>query len=369
LSEYVHIVSFTAPSPPDYGGAFDLFYKITALANLGKKIILHYFHYKEGRGHEELKPYCIEINKYSRTAFLKSLLTMKPYIVSSRIDAGLIHRLGRDDYPVLLEGIHCTGIIPYLNKRKIIVRVHNDEAEYYKQLQRNEQNVLRTIYFFYESLLLSKYQKKLSTESIFAFVSKTDKENFEKKYHQKNQVFIPCFLPWQTIHSLTGKGNYCLYHGNLTISENCKAALWLAENIFSRVNFPLIIAGKNADTLTGRLPVNSKIKLIENPSDEELSELIKNAHVNILPSFNSTGVKLKLLHALFKGRVCITNEAGIKGSGLHSGVHIANDKEAMIQVLKELLSKKFTEEDIQQRSELTQIYNNDQNSIKLSGLL
>jgi hypothetical protein len=369
LSESLHIVFLTAPSPPDYGGAFDLFYKIPALANLGKKIILHYFDYKEGRGHEGLEPYCVEINKYNRSGFLKSLVRAKPYIVSSRIEAKLIHRLNEDNYPVLLEGIHCTGIIPYLKNRKIIVRVHNDEAEYYRQLQRNEQNVFKTLYFSYESLLLSHYQKKLSKEPTFVFVSEIDKENFEKKYHQKSQAFIPCFLPWQTLHSLTGKGDYCLYHGNLAISENIKAALWLAEKIFSQIDFPFIIAGKNASALKGRLPVNPNLKLIENPSDQELSELITGAHINVLPSFNSTGVKLKLLHALFKGRFCVTNEAGIAGSSLHSGVHIANDKETMVQLLKELLSKKFTEEDIQQRSELTQVYNNDRNAIKLSELL
>ncbi|MBO9682721.1 MAG: glycosyltransferase, partial [Flavisolibacter sp.] len=314
MSEFLHIVSLTAPSPPDYGGAFDLFYKVPALANLGKKIILHYFDYKEGRGHEGLEPYCLEINKYKRTGFLKSLSALKPYIVSSRIESKLIDRLRRDDYPVLLEGIHCTGIIPYLGNRKIIVRVHNDEAEYYRQLQQNEQNVFKNLYFSYESLLLSHYQKKLSKEPTFVFVSEKDKEKFEKKYHQKKGVFLPCFLPWQTIHSLTGKGHYCLYHGNLAISENGRAALWLAEKIFSRIDFPFIIAGKNASALKGRLPANLNLKLIENPSDQELSELITGAHINVLPSFNSTGVKLKLLHALFEGRFCVTNEAGIAGT-------------------------------------------------------
>lgn len=369
LSEYLHIVCLTAPSPPNYGGAFDLFYKIPALANLGRKIILHYFDYKEGYGHKGLEPYCEEIYKYNRTSFLRSVLTVKPYIISSRIKAELIHRLKCDDHPILLEGVHCTGIIPYLKNRKIMVRVHNDEAEYYRQLQQNEQNFLKALYFSYESLLLTHYQKKLSREPGFVFVSKTDKENFEKKYHQKQQVFLPCFLPWQTIRSRTGKGHYCLYHGNLSISENRSAALWLAKSVFSQIDFPFIIAGKNANALKNQLPVVPNLKLIENPSDDALSELITDAHINVLPSFNSTGVKLKLLHALFKGRFCVTNEAGIKGSGLHSGVHIATSTAATVQSIKEILSKPFTEEDIQQRTELTQLYNNERNAEKLISLL
>jgi len=54
---------------------------------------------------------------------------------------------------------------------------------------------------------------------------------------------------------------------------------------------------------------------------------------------------------------------------LHSGFHTANDNESMIQLIKELLSKEFTEEDIRQRSELARLYNNDINAEKLIELL
>lgn len=365
----MHIVSFIAPSPPDFGGAFDLYYKIPALANAGKKIILHYFGYKEHRGHEGLENYCEEINVYNRSVFLKSLLTLKPHIVSSRLEPELIHRLNRDDYPVLLEGIHCTGIISSLRERKIVVRIHNDEETYYKNLLQNEPNLLKSAYFFYESALLSRYQKNLPDEVTYVFVSEADKISFHEKYHQPNQLFLPCFLPWQTIDSITGKGTYCLYHGNLSISENISAAIWLAETIFSKINFPLMIAGKNADGIKNQLPDNPNFHIINNPSDEVLSGLIKNAHINVLPSFNATGVKLKLLHAVFEGRFCITNENGIQGSGINSGVHIANGNESTIAMIENLLTKEFTEEDIEARNEITTTYNNALNAQKLSALL
>ena len=369
MIEYVHIVSFVAPSPPDFGGAFDLHYKIPALANAGKKIILHYFDDKEQRGHEGLENYCEEINVYNRSVFLKSLLTLKPHIVSSRIEPELIHRLNRDDYPVILEGIHCTGIIPSLRERKIVVRIHNDEETYYKNLLQNENNLLKSAYFFYESALLSRYQKNLSDDPVYAFVSEADKISFKEKYHHPHQMFLPCFLPWQTIYSLAGKGDYCLYHGNLSVSENITAAVWLAETIFSQINFPLKIAGKNAGNLKNQIPENPNLHIINNPPDEELSALIKNAHINVLPSFSTTGVKLKLLHAVFEGRFCITNENGINGSGLDAGVHIANGNASTIAIIEELLTKEFTEEDIEARKKITTIYNNALNAEKLSALL
>lgn len=369
MNEYVHIVSLLAPSPPDFGGAFDLYYKIPALAKAGKKIILHYFDYKENRGVYGLEPYCEEINVYNRSVFLKSLLTLQPHIVSSRVEPELIHRINRDDYPVILEGIHCTGIISSLRKRKIFIRVHNDEAEYYKSLYQSEQNIFKAAYFFYEAFLLSRYQKKLTDDAMYLFVSETDGDAFKEKYHHSNQIFLPCFLPWQNVGSLTGKGNYCLYHGNLTVSENNSAAIWLAEMIFSQISFPFIIAGKGANDLKTRLPQNDQLRLIDNPSDEELSGLITNAHIHVLPSFNTTGVKLKLLHALFEGRFVVTNDSGIEGSGIHAGIHLANDAESTIAIIKNLLLQEFAQENISERMAVTNIYNNDLNAQKITELL
>lgn len=166
-----------------------------------------------------------------------------------------------------------------------------------------------------------------------------------------------------------GSGDYCLYHGNLSVSENRRVAIWLAENIFKKINFPFVIAGKNANTLRSQLSTNPNISLVDNPSNEQLSVIIRNAHINILPSFNNTGVKLKLLHALFEGRFCITNEAGLKGTGLHSGMHIANDEATTIRLVNQLLTKEFSEEDVKHRQELTQIYNNSTNAATLNELL
>ena len=128
MSNYLHIVCLDAPSPPNYGGAIDMYYKITALAALGKKIILHYFDYKENRNAASLKDCCVEVHAYPRKGFINSFSL--PYIISSRINRSLINRLNRDRFPVLLEGLHCSGIIPYLNdnSRSQFVRYYSSST-------------------------------------------------------------------------------------------------------------------------------------------------------------------------------------------------------------------------------------------------
>jgi hypothetical protein len=370
VSEYIHIVCLDVPSPPDYGGAIDMYHKIVALRSIGKKIILHYFNYKNNRDAEDLKKYCEEINVYNRSSFLKSLFTLKPYIVSSRTAPELINRLKLDDYPVIIEGIHCTGIIPHLNaKKKIVVRVHNNEAKYYKSLAISETNLFKKFYFFYESVLLNKYQKKLSSKFVYACISVIDEVFFRDNYHLWNTHFIPSFIPWQKILSKNGKGNYCLYHGNLSISENKKAALWLIKNILPKVDLPLIVAGKSAADVENILLDKKQVQFINDPSDAQLTELIQNAHINLVPSFNSTGVKLKLLHALIEGRFCISNNKGAAGSGIEDYVMQAESIDDWINAIRQKQSMDFSDEMIEERKKVLSLYNNSLNAEKLMALL
>ncbi|MEZ5197368.1 MAG: hypothetical protein R2764_13515 [Bacteroidales bacterium] len=43
---------------------------------------------------------------------------------------------------------------------------------------------------------------------------------------------------------------------------------------------------------------NPNVKIIANPDDSQMFKLIRNAHVNILVTFQATGLKLKSLNTL-----------------------------------------------------------------------
>ncbi|HJW16264.1 MAG TPA: glycosyltransferase family 4 protein [Flavisolibacter sp.] len=369
MNDYLHIVCLDAPSPPDYGGAIDMYYKVQALAESGRKIILHYFHYKEHRNADGLEKYCAEIHAYSRSNYLSSLSFTRPYIANSRINTLLINRLNQDDYPVLLEGLHCMGIIPYLqNPSRVVVRMHNEETAYYKALAINEPNFLRKTYYSFESERINRFQNKINPGLKLAVLSNNDVESFKQQGFREAH-FIPCFIPWQEIRSITGKGEYCLYHGNMSIIENEIAAIWLIKNVFDLLNIPLVIAGKG---ISGRLQKIARkkqnIRLIYQPPSNELDALIKDAHINVLPSFNTTGVKLKLLHALLYGRFCIANNKAIKGSGISSSVYTAESAEDFRQTITTLFEKTFAEGQINERQSIRDLYNNKTNALKLSAI-
>jgi hypothetical protein len=292
-----------------------------------------------------------------------------PYIVSSRINPELLKNLSKDTYPVLLEGIHCTYYLYHgdLSNRKVLVRLHNVEYEYYCQLARSTSNFYKKIYFTLESMFLKKYERMLSRKAKFIAVNEKDVRTYQKAFSAKDVVFLPVFLPFKKINSKEGKGAYCLYHGNLSVVENEKVVFWLLEKVFNALNIQLVIAGKNpATALKNRIAENKNVTLIENPSEQKMSALIQEAQLHILPSFNTTGIKIKLLNALFNGRFIITNAASVDGSGLASLCIIAETQADYKSAIQEKFEIAFNKEEIDKRVEILEtMYDNQKNADQL----
>ena len=108
--KHLHIVSFDIPYPANYGGVIDVFFRIKALSERGVKIHLHCFEY--GREHSEyLESFCYSVNYYKRDTKLTKIFSSLPYIVCSRNSEELLNNLKKDDYPILLEGLHCCMLL------------------------------------------------------------------------------------------------------------------------------------------------------------------------------------------------------------------------------------------------------------------
>lgn len=370
MRQTIHIVCLDAPSPPNYGGAIDMHYKIKALAEVGHKVILHYFNYHPERNAADLEDFCEATYAYQRKPLLQSLPLFRPHIIQSRVNNELVKRLNNDANPVLLEGLHCAGIIPMLTgPQRVVLRMHNEEAAYYQHLAKTERNTLKRFYFEREGRLLHQFQARLDKRIKLACLSESDIETFRSGYRFQHAGFIPCFIPWQTLNSKIGKGNYCLYHGNMSVSENEEAAIWLIDNVFSKLNIPLWIAGKGiSKRLVQKAQQHGNVKLIFQPSIKELDELIANAQINVLPSMNRTGVKLKLLNALFNGRFCITNRPGVEGSRIETGLMIQDEPDGWKQQIQQTFNQEFTTLHREERAMFTTLYNNHRNAEKLSAL-
>ena len=370
MPKALHIVAFDVPSPPSYGGVIDVFYKIKALNDLGVQIHLHCFKYGREESND-LNEICKSVTYYERTKRSSLLFSKTPFIVGSRRSEKLIANLCKDDVPILFEGLHCCAFLnsDKLSKRIKIVRSHNIEHHYYQGLAAAEKKFIKRMYFVREVGKLERFEQQLSLASSILAISPLDTGLLSSKYN--NVYHVPAFHPYTTVEAKTGLGKTALYHGNLEVGENNQAALFLVNEVFNDLEIPLIIAGNNP-SFELRKAVSSKnnITLKSNISTSEIEKLISEAQVNVLPTFQATGIKLKLLAALFLGRHCLVNPPMVASTGLESLCIIGETAAAMKSSLQKIVEEDFSNDSIQKRKLiLLDRFSNRKNAEKILDLI
>ena len=366
----MHIISFDVPYPANYGGVIDIFYKIKALHSQGIKIHLHCFEY--GRAEARvLESLCEKVHYYKRNMGKKYLVNTLPFVVVTRSSEKLLENLLRDKNPILFEALHSCFHLnnAKLNDRVKIVRTHNIEQDYYKNLEKVEKSLFKKIYFGMEAKKLERFEKTLNKANHIAAISSADTANLSTRY--KNVHHITAFHANEEVKIKSGKGEFCLYHGNLEVGENNKAALYLVNEVFSKINTPLIISGsKPSAELKNVISQHTNIVLKANINTQEIDELIKNAQINVLPTFQATGIKLKLLVALFTGRHCIVNSPMVVNTGLEQLCSIKDSADEMAKEITRLFETPFDMEEKQKRELiLSENFSNSKNVKKLIALI
>lgn len=365
----LHVVSFNVPRPADYGGVVDVFYKLKALKEAGVAITLHCFQYGRAEA-KNLEDVCERVYYYKRITGLSGLSIRKPYIVSSRRSKRLLHNLQSDDAPILFEGLHCCYYLdhPALADRFKAVRLHNVEWEYYRYLAQREKLLSIRLYLGAASRRLRIFERRLSQAQLLLPISPGDTEYYQRHHH--NTHYLPAFHSNQQVTSKAGRGEYVLYHGNLRVNENHEAAMFLITKVFDGRPFQAMIAGKDPrrELLDAASRV-SNVMVEANPDDARMNQLISEAHVHVLTTFQPTGMKLKLLNTLFAGRFVIANADMVKDTGLESQCAIADDPIDIRHLISNTFEREFTEADVATRREGLVGFNNNLNAEILLGLL
>jgi len=365
----LHIVSFDVPFPPNYGGIIDVFYKIKSLSELGVEIYLHAFKYKTGKS-EELKKYCKKVYYYPRETSFNKLFSSLPYIVCSRKNKQLLINLKTIDAPILFEGLHTTYPLVYENfrNRKVLVRAHNIEHNYYKGLAKSETNLIKKIFFISEAKKLESYEKILQKVDYILTISGSENQYFNKTYKTKS-IYIPVFHSNKTVKKLTAKGSYALYHGDLGVADNIRAVKYLID-IFKHINYPLKIVGdiKKLKSTTFNKKY-SNISFVQLNNQNQLKDLLNKAHINVLPTFQNTGVKLKLINTLYNGRFCIVTKEMVENNGLDSLCIVSNNKTDFTDSILKLIDRDYTNEEMSKREVLLKEFEKKTNTLKIIQIL
>lgn len=355
----LHIISFDVPFPADYGGAIDVYYRIKSLHDLGVKITLHCYEYGRGK-HQELEAITEKVYYYPRKKNLSDWFSKNPFIVQTRRSRQLMNRLLEDDSAILFEGLHTTFWLndKRLKERTKIVRTHNIEHHYYGHLAANASG-RKAMFFRSEAKKLERYEPVLNHANHVLSINKNDAQHF-KHYKPEVSLLPPCFDK-STSFTQNSTDNYCLFHGNLSVSENIVSVKWLIDNIFSATSTRLIIAGKNPSEDLIALN-NDHISIISNPTEKEMHRLISNARVHVLHTTQTTGVKLKLIQSLQTSGHVLVNSKMVSGTSLGDYCTVIDSEEKWNESIKRALNTELTVDEIEARRELFEVELNTLNN-------
>ena len=367
----VHIVCFDQPYPPNYGGSIDMYFKLKALVDLGAEVVLHVFLYDGKTASADLDALCLKTYYYERRRFKNPFLGDLPYVVITRDDERLLYRLRRDKYPVLFEGLHSTFFLNHfdLKQRVKVVRAHNVEHHYYSALEEAEGSFFKKYFFRIESERLKVWEPILKHAQAIAAISPLETQYFEEMYGKTS--YVPAFHPNSDVISQRGRGEFVLYHGNLAVPENNRAALHLVREVFPQISHPCVIAGNHPSAeLQQAVARYDHIELKANIGAGEVLDLVSTAQVNALVTFQSTGIKLKLLNALYRGRHCVVNGPMIDDTGLEELCAIGRETVDLVQSIEACWNLPFEQDQIDLRKErLGQQFDNRANAVVLAELL
>lgn len=372
MQRHLHIVSFDIPYPANYGGVIDVFHKIRCLHREGMLITLHCFQYGDRKPAPELEKHCHKVYYYKRRTSPLMQLSTLPYNVISRTDPELKKRLMEDEYPILFEVLHTCYLLddPDLKNRRKFFRHSNIEHEYFRELAKAETDILKKIYLGMEARKLQRFEEQITHADCILAVSEQDLSYFQKTYPQTRSLYLPSFHPFDALQCKTGKGDYILYHGNLAVPENHVAAMWLIEQVFSKISHRVIIAGlKPQPALIAKLKDYSHIELKENCSEEEMQALISGAQIHCLYTAQATGLKLKLLNVLYSGRFVLANAAMLAGTSLGEACVLCNSPEEYIRAIESHFPKALTEDLIEHRKSIISLMDNGPKTSLLIQLL
>lgn len=343
----LHIVSFDVPYPADYGGVIDIYYRIKALHELGVKIYLHCFEYGRGEA-TQLNAICEQVFYYKRKLSPLDSISSLPFIVKTRRSNALLQNLIKVEAPILFEGLHTTYYLTAqeLRERTKIVRTHNVEHDYYEQLAAGSMGWRRRFHRG-EAKKLKGYERILKNADHVLAIKQGDADHF-RTFHSNVSVLPASFQPVAD-RSQTATEPYVLFHGNLSVAENEQAAMWLLEQVFPIENIRVVIAGKNPSKALVSAAQQQKVELIANPDHERMDELVSKARIHVLPTKQSTGVKLKLVHALGNSGHVLVNQKMVEGTLLGEICTVLENTEEWKKSIQTLIERELSASEFQSR--------------------
>jgi polysaccharide biosynthesis protein PslH len=320
------IIASFFPYPAHFGGAFDVLERIKGLKGLGYDIDL-VCTCKEPPKEENLqfiKQFINELIIVDRKNRAIDLFLSKPLQVVSRKSLKNIKFKTQYDYAILES--ESVGMIlenKSFQSKKIAIRVHNNESDYFHQLGESTKNLPNKAYYYLEALKFKLYSKKIfqKVDRLWFISNKEISSTTLDLSIIKKSIHLPASLNGNFISQDLSSKNV-LFIGALFMPNNVEAIMWYLKKVhpflIKEENYKLIIVGSTGDVETksfeNMFSGYSNVEVLFNKNS--LNESYAAATIFINPMLHGSGVKLKTINAIQNGLVLVSTKIGSEGIGL-----------------------------------------------------
>ncbi|MCF3195926.1 glycosyltransferase family 4 protein [Pseudomonas bubulae] len=341
------IVSPDHPYPPNHGGRVDIWNRILLLSELNHEIdlvITTSDAVLKPEDETEFRRHIRNVSFFKRKIKLLPFIAGTPYQVSSRASLRNFHSNEKYDY-IILESEATSEILKSssITGGQVLLRVHNNESLYFKSLFNSSSNILKKLYYLYESIAYKKHSSRIKSLANTILHISSDELLAEKTSTKKKAIFLPPYINLLDLKEVSTLHKHkVVFIGNLFTANNINGLRWFIDSIHPTLTskqYELIVAGntRNNEDIIKYLK-QANITFIDSP--EDLSDIYKDASIFIIPLLEGAGVKLRAVNAISQGIPIVATSIGIEGLGLENEKHylLANSSEDFSKAINRLLT-------------------------------
>jgi glycosyltransferase involved in cell wall biosynthesis len=379
----LHVMS-DLPFPPDNGARADIWARLLAMSRLGYRVhalVIAQKRRPSERQLDEMRRLVCNLEFVERRPLRKCLATLTPTCISRSSGLAEFQLTGHYDV-TLMESEEAVPICgnPFLNTKLRVLRIHNDEVAYLRELAKAEERLLKKYFLHLESLRMSRFSKSVHrrVDSLW-FISQTECQRFIA-----NNPACAAQAAWLPPSILLGDRpkrhplncKRVLFVGNFYIPLNREGLRWYLRQVHPLLArdpaYELVIAGSTLGRRDAHLFAD-EIKREERSTVyvdiEDTTQLYENCAVFINPMRAGAGVKLKSIHAIERGIPVVSTPVGNEGSGFADKEHVrlADTPTEFADAVAELLNNQRFGNQMAARAyeHLTSCYNSESNIHRL----
>lgn len=243
--------------------------------------------------------------------------------------------------------------IPENFKGRIILHEHNCEYLIWKRFSHLENNFSRRMALMDQARRIKKYERKICKKSDVILAAPNDINELENIGADRNKFVETYHLGDDALLSAPQLNfdeteNSLLYIGTLSWEANIDGLLWFLKDIWKLIvekhhDTKLYIVGKNPDARLKEIAARDS-RIVLTGFIEDVESYFKKSRVFITPLRFGSGIKVKVVNALYRGIPCVTTPIGAEGLRVNDGEHlfIKHDPEEFAHAIDILLTDKIT---------------------------